>query len=986
MDPSPPVPHEAADILLVEDSHADAEFILWALRERGLGQHVKVVQDGQTALDYLFRLGPYRNLPRSQLPRLIILEHRIPKRSCLDVLQALKTDPDLKTVPVVVLSASDDEQDRDSCLAAGANSFVQKPISPDKFGDIVGQVAIYWMLVNVARGRPRSPADEESVERRATPADGQPFLSVLVIERSADEAGLIHRELERAGFLLDGVTAGTPEELAAALEDWDFDMVIAAHAMSGWTGLEALQTIRRARHDTPFILLADLMPEAEALEYLKQGAADYLYKDRLSRLPVAVRRALHDRAVAAERQEVQDRLRSQEQRQAVVADLGRDALGGADLLLLTGEAVSRTRDTLGVELAGYFELSGEGGSAVLRQGQGWPAGVVGRARVEIVPGSLCARVLEQDSPIVFGPRDGGDQLLRQHGVTGGVCARVGGGDEGAPVGVIGFFSTGEHTFDQDESRFVESVSHLLTEATVRHRTTDALRLLESAVAHSTESVIVTTAELEPPGPEIVYVNPAFTRLTGYQEAEVRGRSPRMLQGERTNRETLRALKERLIMGRPFSGEMVNYRKDGTEYRVEMDIAPIRDDDGAVTHYIAVQQDVTTRRMAEERLRQSQKIEAVGQLAGGVAHDFNNLLMAITGYSSLLLDRLPAGTPMHADLEEIDRAAKRGASLTQQLLAFSRRQVLEPRIVDLNDIIGDIDRMLRRTIGETIEMVTVLDPDLGQTRADPGQLQQVLVNLAANAHDAMPQGGRLTVESHNTTLDEAYVERHRPMVAGEYVQLTVSDTGTGMTEEVRARIFEPFYTTKQRGEGTGLGLATVYGIVKQSGGYIYAYSEPGYGSTFKVFLPRVREAPAPVARTPVAAPRPGSETLLVVEDEDAVRTLVTRILKERGYTVLAAQDGEEALHLVRGWRGGIDLVITDVIMPSLNGPDMVEKLAAERHGLPVLFMSGYTELSLSPHHLLRETAAFLQKPFTPQALLGKIREILDRSTPRDRPTG
>ncbi len=975
---------ELVEVLLIEDSHADAEFILWALQERGLGRNVKVVQDGQAALDYLFRLGPYRNIRRSQLPRLVILEHRIPKRSCLDVLQAMKTDPDLKTVPVVVLSASEDEQDRDACLAAGANSFVFKPVSPDKFGDIIGQVAIYWMLVHAAHGYlpvpPPSPLDHSAglpADALSPPVDGQPLLRVLIVERAMAEGAPVRTELERGGFHLEADLVSSRKQLAARLDQNSYDVVIAADALSGWTGLDALQALRRSGHDTPFILVTDLISDAEALQYLKEGASDYLYRDRLSRLPVAVRRALHDRAMAHKKKAAQDRLRSQERRQAVVALLGKAALGGADHLALRNQAVRLTGKALGVPLAGYFELEDGGDSAILRSGKGWRKGVVGQTRIDVAAGTPFARALEERETVRLAPADVVDPMLADHGVRCGLWTPVAGGNEKGAAGFLGFFSTHDQKFDRDQSHFVESVAQLLTEAAVRSDTTNALRLLESAVEASTEAVIVTTADLDSPGPHIVYVNPAFTTMTGYDREGVLGQSPRFLQGKHTQRDTLRRLKEQLVQGQPFSGEIINYRKNGTEYLAETDIAPIRDDHGQVTHFVAVQRDVTDSRQSKERLRQSQKIEAVVQLAGGVAHDFNNLLMAITGYTALLLDRVPADSPLRADLEEVDRVAQRGASLTHQLLAFSRRQVLQPKIVDLNEIIGDMERMLRRIIGENIDLVTMTDDTLGRTKADPGQLQQVLLNLAANARDAMPNGGRLLIESSNTTVDAEYAERHPPLVPGEYVQLTVSDNGIGMADEVKDRLFEPFFTTKRRGAGTGLGLATVYGIVKQSGGYIYVNSAPRRGSSFIIYLPRVDEVPKEIAPAPIQTPKPGMETLLVVEDEDTVRTLVTRILRERGYTVLVAPDGEEGLRLALDWDGPIDLVVTDVVMPSLSGPDMVSRLAERRREFPVVFMSGYTELALSPVNVLPDDTAFLQKPFTPDALLGKIREVLDR---------
>ncbi len=382
------------------------------------------------------------------------------------------------------------------------------------------------------------------------------------------------------------------------------------------------------------------------------------------------------------------------------------------------------------------------------------------------------------------------------------------------------------------------------------------------------------------------------------------------------------------------------------------------------------------RKTEEQLRQAQKMEAVGRLAGGVAHDFNNLLTAIMGYGQLLQRRLPSGDPAFRDAEEIRRAAERAASLTRQLLAFSRQQILQPRVLDLNAAITDMHNMLRRLIGEDIELRTVPEQGLGHVKADPGQVEQVLMNLVINASDAMPAGGKLTIEAANVELDQAHARARQDVRPGPYVMLAVSDTDCGMDAATRGRIFEPFFTTKESGKGTGLGLSTVYGIIKQSDGHIDVYSEPGRGTTFKIYLPRVDESlsKAEPARAQLVLPE-GAESVLVVEDDEAVRSAIRRTLQLCGYMVLEARDGAEALHLVGRQGLVLDLLVTDVVMPRMSGPELVIHVAAIRPELRVLYLSGYPDRAII-HHDVLASAPFLQKPFTPDALARKVREVLD----------
>jgi len=510
------------------------------------------------------------------------------------------------------------------------------------------------------------------------------------------------------------------------------------------------------------------------------------------------------------------------------------------------------------------------------------------------------------------------------------------------------------------------------------------------IAQSSEGV--SRIEVDPPVPvalteeelidqlyeraRIAECNDAMARMYGYTEAaELIGTRLADLHDVKdpANREQIRGFiragyrladsetRERARDGRPrvFLNNVVGFVEDGHLVRVW-----------------GTQRDVSDQRHLEEQFRQSQKMEAVGQLAGGIAHDFNNLLTAILGNTQLLLRDLPPGDTKRQDVEEIRKASERAASLTRQLLAYSRRQMLQPEILDLNVVVADMDRMLRRLIGEHIALVTVLAPDLDRVRADPNQIEQVIVNLAVNARDAMPDGGKLTIETANVELDEAFAQAHLGAVPGSYAMVAVTDSGAGMDATVRAHLFEPFFTTKEVGKGTGLGLATVYGIVKQSDGYISVYSEPGRGSSFKVYLPRIETPPGTTVASSRERPERGTETVLVVEDEAAVLVLSRRALEAQGYVVLAASDPTDAMRVVERHGGTIHLLLTDVVMPGLSGQELADRIAARRPGMRVLYMSGYPGDAVVQHGSLPVGSAFLQKPFSPDGLARKVRDVLD----------
>ncbi len=472
-------------------------------------------------------------------------------------------------------------------------------------------------------------------------------------------------------------------------------------------------------------------------------------------------------------------------------------------------------------------------------------------------------------------------------------------------------------------------------------------------------------------------NPAAERMFGFAESEVLGKHPFDVVVPAESQSFVASMLERIRAGSMDAhGEYANRCKDGSTIMCEWHNTPMFDDVGAFAGLLSLAQDITGRRKLEGQLRQAQKMEAVGQLAGGVAHDFNNILSVVLSYSDFVLADLNGDNPARSDVEEIRRAGIRAADLTRRLLMFSRQQVIEPKVLDLNEVLTGVEKMLRRLVGEDVEVTFVSGESLGHVRADPGSVEQVLVNLAVNARDAMPTGGRLTMETANALLDEEYAKTHLGANPGAYVMLSVTDTGSGMDKATLARIFEPFFTTKERGKGTGLGLATVFGIVQQCGGTVWVYSEPGLGTTFKVYLPRVDAATEVPRAQVVPVTLRGSETVLLVEDEDAVRDVARGILQRHGYTVLDTRSAGEALLRSEQYEGPIHLLLTDVVMPLMSGPVLAKRLAPARPRMKVLCMSGYTDDAAVRHGVVDAEFAYLQKPLTVDSLTRKVRDVLD----------
>ena len=502
---------------------------------------------------------------------------------------------------------------------------------------------------------------------------------------------------------------------------------------------------------------------------------------------------------------------------------------------------------------------------------------------------------------------------------------------------------------------------------------ESLRKLSRAVEQSADTVMVTNRD-----GIIEYINPAFEALTGYSRREVIGQTPRLLKSGEQGPDVYHELWKTILSGNVFRSIMVNRKKNGELFYFEECVSPMRDASGAITHFISNGRDLTERQRLETQLLQAQKMDAIGRLAGGVAHDFNNLLTIIMSYSELAQDSVDPGSSLERKLHEILSAARRAAQLTRQLLGFSRKQPQALRVLELNPVIAKVTETLPRLIGEDIELTFSLGSGLGRVKVDPVQIEQVLMNLAANARDAMPQGGSLNIETSDVYLDDQYVHRkHAIIPTGHYVLITVSDTGTGIPPDHLPHIFEPFYTTKPSGKGTGLGLATVYGIVKQNRGFIWAYSEPGCGTVFRIYLPCVDgpERPAEVSDRPEPAVR-GSETLLLVEDEDAVRAATAEFLALHGYTILQAKDGLDGLAVAKNYGSTIHLVVTDVVMPNMSGGLFSKELHKFRPETKVLFVSGYAGKTVVDHKVVDLETNFLQKPFTLRQLSVKIREALN----------
>ena len=565
------------------------------------------------------------------------------------------------------------------------------------------------------------------------------------------------------------------------------------------------------------------------------------------------------------------------------------------------------------------------------------------------------RILEGEDPLEYDAQRERKDGVKIHCIFTGTPLRS---HEGELIGII------------EDFRDITERNHL------QKRLMAAKSYAENIIANFLDTLIVTN-----PDGTIRTINQATLDLLEYKEEELIGKPVEIIFAEEVKplfNDTLELVKRGVVR----NYELTYVTKSGRRIPMSFNAAVMRNENNEILGLVAGAKDISQIKETEARLRQAQKMEAIGTLAGGVAHDFNNLLTIIMGNAELALEELNSDLPVCGAIDEIMKAGKSGAALTRQILTFSRRQIIQPEVLNLNVILKDTEKMLRRVIKEDIDLVMVLAPELWQTKVDPGQIEQMLMNLVVNAGDAMPTGGKLTIETENVELDKAYFRDHSAENnPGPYVMMAVTDNGIGMDEETRSRIFDPFFTTKEKGKGTGLGLSTVYGIAKQNKGYVWVYSEPGKGTTFKVYLPRVEaEVTSPQKQKAPAKSVRGSETVLVVEDDEMLRSMIKRILEKYGYGCLMAQNGEEGLRIFEENEDLIRLILTDVVMPGMSGQKMAKKLQSKHPGIKVIYMSGYTDNAIVCYGVLDEGTNFMQKPFTPEGLARKVREVIDSEMP------
>ena len=780
-------------------------------------------------------------------------------------------------------------------------------------------------------------------QRETGEAPAGPPLRVLFIEDRQEDVELSVHGLRRAGFDVCFDVTQNAEEFAACLDRSAYDVVLADYSLPGWAGMEGLEILQKRGLDIPFILVTGIAGEETAVDCIKRGAADYILKDRLVRLPVAVHRALEEKQRRAEQARTHHALRESEERFRHLFEEAPVAYHEIDR-----QGIMRRVNRAECELLGYArdEILGRPVWAFVAPEQR-----------DLVRETVLRKMLGPYLPVVFERewmrRDGSRLTVEIH-----------------------------ENLILDAQSEITAIRAAVLDVTVREQAEQALRnneqFLSSVFASIQDGLSVLDAEFN-----IVRVNPAMEHWFAHALPLVGKKCWQAYHGRSAPCESCPA---RRTLETGTAAYEVKQRLQAGSQAVrwqEVHSFPLLDPGtGRSSGVIEYIRDITEHRRLEEQFRQAQKREAVGRLAGGIAHDFNNLLMVIRGYSDLLLEKLKPADSRRRALEEIRKAGEHAAALTRQLLAFSRKQVLQPQILDLNAVVSNINTMLRRLIGEDIELTMLPGAALDRVQADPGQVEQVIMNLAVNARDAMPHGGKLTIETANVNLDEDYARRDGSAAPGPYVRLSVSDTGCGMDAETRAHVFEPFFTTKERDKGTGLGLATVYGIVKQSGGYIWVYSEVGRGTVFKIYLPRAPGSAEARQQGEVQQTLPGGvETILVAEDDPAVRALVCGALASRGYTVQEARDGREALAAARGYKGPIHLLLTDVVLPHMSGRRLAERLRAERPESRLLYMSGYTDDAVVSHGVSAGKAPFLQKPFSASALSRKVREVLDQPSSR-----
>jgi two-component system cell cycle sensor histidine kinase/response regulator CckA len=748
-------------------------------------------------------------------------------------------------------------------------------------------------------------------------------IRILILEDHPNGAGPAMAELGRSRLSFDTLAVSGEADFRQALATFRPAVVLAGVEHTDARGFDPIPISREHEPFLPVLLLTEAFDEDRAVALIRGGAADCVPRAQLARLVSAVVAAIESRRLV-------EALSTHQRLAAAILDAATDAIFVKDP-------------------NGTYLLANRAAADIVRRDRDEFVGVDDTA---LFPEAEARAMQESDRRIL--------ESGRMHVVEERLTNAAG------------------------EERVYLATKGPLRDVTDHKRDEWRLRQLSHAVEYGPATVLVTDAD-----GNITYVNRKFTEVTGYQAEEVLGKNPRVLKSGETTPAIYRDLWSTIKAGGTWTGELHNRRKNGELFWEAASISGLLDAEGRVSNFIAIKEDITNRRHLESQLRQAQKLEGIGQLAGGVAHDFNNMLSVVMGYSELALSKLPDDSPVQMYLEEIRKASDRAAALTRQLLAFSRKQILQPRIVDLNQVIRDMEKMLRRLITENVHTSLELDPGLPPLLLDVSQVEQVLLNLSVNARDAMPNGGTLVIRTRTRDIGPRDLLPGPGAVPGRFVELSVSDTGTGIDPAIRERIFEPFFTTKELGQGTGLGLATVYGIVKQSGGFINLESTVGVGTRFEVLFPvPVADASATAYAPELVAGgddlRGGTETVLIVEDDPGLRIVCTEALKAVGYRILSASNGPEALELVAAGSAGPDLVLTDVIMPVMSGPEVARQMQFLHPGTKVLFMSGYPANMLAGQKAEDDAIDLLHKPFRPPELVRRVRRALDRATPGDPP--
>jgi two-component system cell cycle sensor histidine kinase/response regulator CckA len=799
-------------------------------------------------------------------------------------------------------------------------------------------------------------------------------LHVLILEDRKTDLEMVLYELRRAGFDPRYIHATDRAEYETRLTA-DLDVILADYSLPQFDALEALGILRERNLHTPFIVVTGSISEEAAVACLKAGATDYLIKDRLARLGSAITQALAARKNIEAKLAAEDEIRRRNRELVLLNRIIAVSAESADEHVFLQIACDELAAATGALEVIALNINRERTTLSIFAEHGATPGL----RHKTFPlrhRSMGEMLSSLKEPLVLNQAAAFPAMLASHAdffpAGTGSAALFPIYVEGTPAGGLVLAAREPGHFNEERVSLVHSVADQLSNALARVVLERERRRLIAAIEQTSDAVVILDMENS-----IRYVNPAFERVSGLAAEEAQGKPFHLVFGERTDGEPWLTIAAALTSGKQWRGRLTHRRKNGEPYTVDMSLSPIRDKSRAVVSYVSVQRDITEELQLEERFRQAHKMEAVGRLAGGVAHDFNNLLTAIMGYTNLLTDKLPLGGEAQSDVDQIKRAAERAATLTKQLLAFSRKQVFQPRVINLNTIVRDMERMLRPVIGEDVELGTDLDPRLGSVKADPGQIEQVIMNLAINARDAMPNGGLIRLSTRNEEITERRAGEGAGLEPGAYAVLTVSDTGTGLSAAVLPHLFEPFFTTKEEGKGTGLGLATVYGIVRQSGGHIAATSEEGRGTAFTIHLPRLTGEAAPlVSADDSGAEVTGTERILLVEDNAMVNDLIFKVLALHGYAVLVAGHPHEALAIAADAARPIDLLITDMVMPGMGGRELAARIKSARPGIKILLISGYTDTSFIYEGKMEPGTAFLQKPFSPRTLARVVREVLD----------